>query len=78
MRLQFIIDNRDLVDKFNRAVERQGDNVNDLIETFLEEYVSDNPICEGCNGERYVNEPNNSDYSADASDYNRVKCDECN
>ena len=78
MRLQFIIENRDLVDRFNQAIEKQGDNVNTLIESFMEEYVEDNPICEGCNGEGVVNLPNLSDFSADASDYSQTKCDECN
>lgn len=78
MRLQFIIENRDLVDRFNRAIEKQGDNVNTLIESFMEEYVEDNPICEGCNGVGFVDLPNYSDMDVDASDYKQSRCDECN
>ena len=78
MRLQFIISNRDLVDRFNRAIEIQGDNVNDVIETMIEEYVHENPICEGCDGKGYQENPNYLDYSVDAPQYRLTKCDECN
>ena len=78
MRLQFIIEDRDLVDNFNQAVLRRGDNVNDLIEAFLEEYVSDNPVCEGCKGEGFVELPNYSNLDVDADQYKRSRCDECN
>lgn len=78
MRLQFEISNRDLVDKFNEALEREGDNAIDLLEAMMEEYVDNNKPCENCNGKGFTENPNYLDYSVDAPQYRLTKCDECN